>query len=244
MPFAGRAELRGKPPMRAERHEPHRLLPPVAAQDLAHSTRQIVIAKQPEHAAKVGKSVLVRFEKRLLCRMQISAVERRPAGHRSHRKHLHTRSLVAEIDPGFIPVDLSFLSPDVTLRYKRLPPHQTHLAFALAHMVTHHRLGDRGVSEFCEDGSIQPTSGMPLLAWRLTIRRQHLINERHQCTQLRLGTCRVAVLRRHSIGQRLAYHPPVNAKLRSHSRYRADAKFMFPTKLARSNGTLLWYAQD
>jgi hypothetical protein len=171
----------------------------------------------------------MRFEKRLLCRMQISTMERRPAGHRSHREDLHPGPLVTEIDPGLIPVDLGFLSPTVTLRHKRLPPHQTHLAFALAHMVAHRRLGDRGVREFRQNATIQPTRGMPLLARRLTIRGQNLINERHQRAQLRLGTCWVVVLRRQSIDQRLPHHPPVNAKLRSHSRYRADPKFMLPT---------------
>ena len=57
-------------------------------------------------------------------------------------------------------------------------------------------------------------------AWRF--RSQNLINERRHRAQLRLGAFRVVVLRRHSIDQRLAYHPPVNAKLRGNSRYRAD----------------------
>ena len=163
--------------------------------------------------------------------MQVSTVERRTAGHRSHREHLHAGPLVAEIDPGFIPVDLGFLSPDVTLRHKRLTPHQTQLAFALAHMVAHRRLGDRGVREFRQDTTIQPTRGVPLLARRLAIRSQNLINERRHRAQLRLGAFRVVVLRRHSIDQRLAYHPTVNTKPRGNSRYRADTKFMLPTQL-------------
>jgi hypothetical protein len=71
MTLAGRAELRGKPPVRAERHEPHRLTP-IAAQDLAHGTRQIVVAEQSKDAAEVGKGELMRFEECLLCRMQVS----------------------------------------------------------------------------------------------------------------------------------------------------------------------------
>ena len=34
--------------------------------------------------------------------------------------------------PGLLLIDLGFLSPDVTLRHKRLTPHQTQLAFALS----------------------------------------------------------------------------------------------------------------
>ncbi len=151
MTLARRAELRGEPPMRAERHEPHRLLAPMAAQDFAHRTCQIVVAQQVEHTAEVGERVLVRLEKRLLRRVQIGAVERRPAGHRAHREHLHLGPLVAEIDPGFIPVDLGLLRPTVTLRHERLAPYQPHLAFALAHVVAHRRLRDRGVGELAQD---------------------------------------------------------------------------------------------
>ena len=61
------------------------------------------------------------------------------------------------------------------------------------------------------------------------IRGQNLINEHRDRAQLRLGAFRVVVLRRHSIDQCLAHHPPVNAKLRGNSRYRADTKFMLPT---------------
>ena len=96
-------------------------------------------------------------------------------------------------------------------------------------MVAHRRLSDRGVREFRQDATIQPTRGMPLLAQRLAIRGQNLINERHERAQLRLGAFGVVVLRRHGIDQRLAHHPPVNAKLRGNPRYRADTKFMLPT---------------
>ena len=148
MPLARRAELGGKPPVRAERHEPNRLLPPVATQDLADRTGKIVIAQQVEHPAEVFERVLVRLQKRLLCGVQVGPVECRAAGHRAHGENLHLGPLVAEIDPGFIPVDLSLLSPTVALRHERLAPQQSHLTFALADVVAHRRLSDRGVREF------------------------------------------------------------------------------------------------
>ena len=166
MALARRAELRGKPPMRAERHEPHRLLPPVAAQDLAHRTGQIIVAQQVKYAAEVGEGVLVRFQKRLLGGVQIGAVKRRPAGHRAHREDLHLGPLIAEIDPGFIPVDLRLLSPTVALRHERLAPVQPHLAFALAHVVAHRQLSDRGVGEFPQDPAMDAPRGVALLARR------------------------------------------------------------------------------
>src|ERR1035437_5631931 len=97
MTLAGRAKFGGKAPMRAERHEPHRLLPPVAAQVLAHPTRQIVVAQQPEHAAEIIERMLVRFQERLLRRVQIRPVERRPAAHRADRKSTRLNSSHANI---------------------------------------------------------------------------------------------------------------------------------------------------
>jgi hypothetical protein len=44
-------------------------------------------------------------------------------------------------------------------------------------MIAHRRLGDRGVREFRKDATIQRTRGVPLLARRLAIRSQNLINE-------------------------------------------------------------------
>jgi hypothetical protein len=90
----------------------------------------------------------MRLQKRLLCGMQVGPMERRAAGHRAHGENLNLGSLVAEIDPGFIPVDLSLLSPIVTLRHERLAPQQSHLTFALADVVAHRRLSDRRVREF------------------------------------------------------------------------------------------------
>jgi hypothetical protein len=45
MPFAGRAELGLEAPMRAKCRKAHRLLPPMTAQDLAHGTAEVVVAK-------------------------------------------------------------------------------------------------------------------------------------------------------------------------------------------------------
>ncbi|HUW79388.1 MAG TPA: hypothetical protein VMV54_00680 [Acidocella sp.] len=82
------AEFGGKPPMRAERQEPHRLLAPMAAQDLTYRTRQIVVAQQAKHPTEISERQLVRLEKRLLGHVQIRPVKRRPARHRAHREHL------------------------------------------------------------------------------------------------------------------------------------------------------------
>src|SRR5271165_3268690 len=107
----------------------------------------------------------------------------------------HLGPLVAEIDPGFVPVDLGFLRPTVTLRHERFPPYQTHLAFAFADVVAHRRLSDRGVREFGQDALIQPPGSMALLARRQTVRFQNRVNEPGNQAELWLGAFRVAVLR-------------------------------------------------
>jgi len=173
----------------------------------------------------------MRFEECLLCRMQVSPVKRRPAGHRPHREHLHPGPLVAEIDPGFIPVDLSFLGPAVTLRHKRFPAQQTQLAAPLAHMIAHRRLRDRDLGEFRQDAAIQTSCRVPLFARRFTIRRQNLIDERHNPAQLRFAAFWIVVLRGQRSRQRLPHQTPVNTELRGNSRYRPNTEFMLPTKL-------------
>jgi hypothetical protein len=69
----------------------------MAAQDFAHRTGQIIITQHGKYAAEVGEGVFVRFQERLLRGVQISPVERRPAGHRAHREHLHLGPLIAKI---------------------------------------------------------------------------------------------------------------------------------------------------
>ena len=189
----------------------------------------IIAAEQSKHAAEVSKGELVRFQECLLCRMRVSPMERRPAGHRSHSEHLHPGSLVTEIDPGFIPVDLSFLGPAVTLRHKRLPPQQTQLASALAHMVAHRQLCDRDVREFRQDAAIETPCGVPLLARRLMIRRQNAINECRDPAQLWLAAFWVVV--RSAPGAPPACEPRTSRQPPLSSQYQTHA----PDEAARTN---------
>src|SRR5271163_4355462 len=75
MPFVRCAELRGEPPVRAERYEAHRFLSPVAPQNLAYRAFQIVVPQHPEYAAKVLKRQFVRLQKRLLGGVQIGPMK-------------------------------------------------------------------------------------------------------------------------------------------------------------------------
>ena len=124
-----RAKLRLESPVRTEGNEASRLFPPMSAQNLLHRRGQVVIAKLAEHAAKVGERQLVRFQKRLLGGMQIGAVKRRSARHAAHRKHLQLDSLAAQIGIGFVPIDLRFHAPGITLRNAGLAHHQPSAIF-------------------------------------------------------------------------------------------------------------------
>lgn len=117
------------------------------------------------------------------------------------------------------------------MRHEGLPPQQPHLAFALADVVAHRQLSDRGVRELSQDPVIEPPCRVPLLARRVTILVQHPVDEGRDRAELRLGPGWVAVLRRQRTGNRLAHQPPMNPELRGDTRDRANPKLMLATKL-------------
>ena len=61
--FARRAELGLILPMRTERDEPGRQLSLLAAQNLLHRARQVIVAQPPEDAFEVIEGKLVRLQK-------------------------------------------------------------------------------------------------------------------------------------------------------------------------------------
>ena len=217
--------------MRAERHEPHRLLPPVPAQDLAHRTGQVVVAQQMEHPAEIGEGPFMRLEKRLLRRVPVGAVERRAAGHRAHGEDLQPGPFAAEVGPGLVPIHLRLLAQAITLRHEGLPLHQAHGTAARADVVAHRRLSQRGAWELRQQPPIQTPRRMPLLARRPHIILQNLVDERRDQVQFWLGPRRIVPRRRQCAGQRLAHHSAVHPELRRHPRYRPDAELMLPAKL-------------
>src|ERR1700712_2411706 len=231
MPRARRAELGGKPPMRAERHKPNRLLAPIATQDLAHRAGQIVVAQQVEHTAEVSEGVLMCLQECLLGGVQVGSMECRATGHRAHGKYLDLGPLVAEIDPGFIPVDLRLLSPTVTLRHERLAPQKAHLVFTLADVVAHRRLSNGRVGELRQDAAINATRRVALLARGAAVLVEHLVDEGLKRAQLRLAPFRVVVRRGQRTGNRTANNTPMDTEFCRYTGDRADPKLMLPTEL-------------
>jgi len=120
----------------------------------------------------------VRFQERLLRRVRIGPVERRPTAHRAHREHLQPGPLAAQIGPGLIPVHLSLLAQTVALRHERLAPDQAHGALARADMVAHRGLSHGRVGKLGQDPAVDAPCRVPLLAWRPPVAVQHLVDER------------------------------------------------------------------
>jgi hypothetical protein len=111
------------------------------------------------------------------------------------------------------------------LRHERLPSQQTHLAFAVADVVTH------GVRKLGQDPAIKSTGSLALLARSAAVGLQNFVDECRNRTELRLGACRVVMLRRQRVAHRLTHQAPMNAELRGDTRDCADPKLMLPTKL-------------
>ena len=158
-------------------------------------------------------------------------MERRAAGHRAHREHLHPRPLVTQVHPRFIPVHLRFLAPGVALRNKRLASQQAHLPLAGPHVVAHRRLSDRRIRKRLTDPMINPPRRMSLLARCPAVLLQNLIDKGPNRIQLRLGPGRITMRGWQGTSNRPAHHPPVHTKLRRYPGDRADTKLILASKL-------------
>jgi hypothetical protein len=104
------------------------------------------------------------------------------------------------------------MCPTVTLRHECLAPQQPQLALALAHVVAHRRLGDRGVGELPQDPAMDAPRRVAPLARCTAILVKHLVDERLDRTQLRLGTLRVMLRGRQGARDRPAHNAPMNTK--------------------------------
>ena len=135
MALARSAEAGLEPPVRTERNEAGCHPPLVAAQDLLHRTRKVIVAKLATHAAEVVEGQLMRIEKRLLRGSQIGVMKRRTAGHRTHRKHLQLDPFALQIGARFIPVNLDLDAECVALRHERLATSQALLLLAPLHIL-------------------------------------------------------------------------------------------------------------
>src|SRR5664280_1697487 len=206
--FAGRAELSLILPVRTEGDEASRQLALVAAQDLLHRARQIIVAKPAENAAEVMERQLVRFQKRLL---------RDP--------------LAIQVGIGFIPIDLGFDAPVVALRHKGLAPSQPQRLFALRHILPHRALGSRASGYLLSNALPYPLRRVALLVRSLAIGFQNRVDELRCRSHLHMWPLRLLPPRRYRASNRVPHQSPVHPQLPRHALDRAYPKLIFPTNL-------------
>ena len=156
----------------------------MSAQDLLHRRGEVVVAQPAKDPAKAGERQFVRFQERLLRRVRESAVEGRSAGHAAHRKHLQLRALAGQIGVSFVPIHLRFHAPVVALRHEDFPRQQPQGELPLLHVLAHRPLRDRAVRQLLAQPRPDPVRRVPLLARRLPIAFQDLVDERDRRLQL------------------------------------------------------------
>ena len=243
--LAGRTELGGKAPVRAESDEPGGLFALMAAQDLLHRAGQVVEAQAVKDPAKPPECQLVGFQKRLLRGMRIDAVKGRAAGHRAHAEDVDLAALVialrgscreafvagVEIDPALVPIHLRFAAKLVGLRDKDLMSGKPHGDLALVDIAAHRRLGDRVRRVLLAQTRPDPMRCMTLLARRLAVGLQDLVDEGSHRRQLRPLSFRNFSFGGNGARQRLPHLAAMNSKLPRYAADRAGAMLVLPPDL-------------
>jgi hypothetical protein len=167
--------------------------------------------------SQVLKPELVGFQERLLRRAYIGPMKCRPARHAAHRKHLDRDSLVVQLDVRFVPIHLCLVAPGVLLWHERLGDDaQPQRPLALPHIPTHRRLGDRIARPLSGNPHPDAMRRMALLARRLPIGFQNLINERGYWADRRPRSLLDWQPHRDRTLDGLAHHPSMHAKLACH----------------------------
>ena len=123
----------------------------------------------------------MRFQKRLLCRMQVGAVERRSAGHAAHRKHLQFDPLTGKIRIGLVPVNLCFHAPGVALRNACLAHYKSQCDLPIVHVLANCPLGDLTLSKLMLHPHPDAMCCVTLLARSFPVAFQNRIDKLHRC---------------------------------------------------------------
>ena len=229
--FAGRAEVSLILPVRAEGDEASRLLAPIAAQDLLHRARQVVVAKPAEDAAEVMKRQLVGFQKRLLRGSQIGAMIGRSTGHRPHLEHLELDPLAVQIGIRFIPVDLRFHAPVVALRHEGLQTSQSPAPLCAAPHTAAPCGSPPCIPESLRECGPRSACRVTLLPRGLAICFQNRIDELDCRRHLQMRTHGLLASRRDRALNRLTHHPPMDTQLPRHPLDRAYPKLVLQPNL-------------
>jgi hypothetical protein len=120
----------------------------------------------------------------------------------------------AQDDPQVGEVDLGVRAGLVGLRdehfLQRPARRRPDLRAAHPHVVPHRGVGDLGLAVLVDQPGMHPPGGVALLARRVEVRAQHLVDQRLGRVQPRCGPYRGLARRRRRAGQRLAHRAPVH----------------------------------
>jgi hypothetical protein len=209
----GIAKHRLKSPMRTECNEAGRLLAAVPLQDPFYCRFQIVVSEAFENSAKSPECQFMPFEKCLLCGPKVRSMIRAAASHAAHLENLQTGPFSPEISIGFVPINLPFRSPGITLRYTRLAPYEAQGKSALADIFADRPLADVAAGNFLFDPLPDPMCRMPLLSRCATVCLQHRFNQRNIRLQLPMRPIRFLAPQRNGIADGISDHSTMDTEL-------------------------------
>ena len=159
----------------------------------------------------------MRFQKRLLGRMQVGAVKRRSARHAAHGKYLQFDPLPVQIRIGLIPINLSFHTPVVTLRNASLPHQKSQCDLAVVYILANRPLGDRTPRQFPLHPYPDAMRSVALLARSFSIAFQNRIDKLNRCFQFPSRTLGLFPRLGQRARDRFPHHPAVHSHFLRHS---------------------------
>jgi hypothetical protein len=195
--------------VRAKRDETISLDPPPSTQNLLDRARQIVIAKQAEHAAEPVERLDMRLQERLLGAVRERHRERRTGMTRTHMKQVDLQLGAGHRDVRLAPVDLGLHPRRMHLRHERLHPFAT-LTTTAVNVFPDRPLSNIG-SMLITQPLPDPPRGVPLLARRIPVPVKPRVDQPAIWAELRCGPAdRPALHRRQRRHQRLTHRPTMN----------------------------------
>src|SRR5215207_6543515 len=103
-------------------------------------------------------------------------MERVTRRHAPHREELQLAGFAAQLRRCLEPIDLTLLTPVVTLRHEHFPATEPELLLPSLYVPPHRRLGDWISGMFFAQPCPDPMRRVPLLPRRLPVTLQHLVD--------------------------------------------------------------------
>src|SRR6202790_2082772 len=125
------------------------------------------------------------LKKRLLRGVRIGPVKGPSRGHRAHTEDVHLATLTIELHPAFVPIHLRLAAELIGLQYENLMSGKAHGHLALSYIGTYRRLRNIDQRQLPAQAHPDPMGSVTLLARRLAVGFQDLVDKRDRRRQLR-----------------------------------------------------------